>query len=170
VNRGGEKMDKVKFESAVKGAGGKIGFLVKGFYNHILTALADGEKIVAAGECIDTKGPGAIIVTDRHLYASKGTGMLSSAQVTIPLEKISSYSLSGGLTKNLNVTEGTMVHTFPQVTNPDGIVAAIKAGKDTPQASPADTATELRKFKSLLDDGIITQEDFNKKKAALLGL
>jgi hypothetical protein len=106
-------MDNAEFELAVKAAGGKIGFLVKGFYNHILTALADGEKIVAAGECIDTKGPGAIIITDRHLYASKGTGMLSSARATIPLEKISSYSLSGGITKNLNVTEGTVVHTFP---------------------------------------------------------
>ncbi|WP_165964880.1 SHOCT domain-containing protein [Periweissella cryptocerci] len=32
--------------------------------------------------------------------------------------------------------------------------------------SPAD---ELRKYKSLLDDGIITQDEFNKKKSELLG-
>ena len=29
---------------------------------------------------------------------------------------------------------------------------------------------EIRKYKSLLDDGIITQEEFNKKKQELLGL
>lgn len=33
-----------------------------------------------------------------------------------------------------------------------------------------DPATEIRKFKGLLDDGIITQEEFDAKKKALLGL
>ena len=32
------------------------------------------------------------------------------------------------------------------------------------------TADEIRKFKELLDDGIITQEEFNVKKKQLLGL
>jgi hypothetical protein len=33
-----------------------------------------------------------------------------------------------------------------------------------------DVADELRKLKSLLDDGVITQDDFDKKKAQLLGI
>lgn len=33
----------------------------------------------------------------------------------------------------------------------------------------SDAAMQLRKFKALLDDGIITQEEFNKKKTELLG-
>lgn len=32
------------------------------------------------------------------------------------------------------------------------------------------SADELLKFKSLLDQGVITQEEFNKKKKELLGL
>lgn len=35
---------------------------------------------------------------------------------------------------------------------------------------PVDTAEELRKFKSLLDEGIITEEEFNAKKKQLLGI
>ena len=33
-----------------------------------------------------------------------------------------------------------------------------------------DTADELKKFKELLDSGVITQEEFDAKKKQLLGL
>lgn len=38
------------------------------------------------------------------------------------------------------------------------------------QETSVDPYEEIRKFKALLDDGIITQEDFDKKKKELLGL
>ena len=38
------------------------------------------------------------------------------------------------------------------------------------QPTAGDTADELRKLKSLLDDGIITPEEFDAKKKQLLGL
>lgn len=49
----------------------------------------------------------------------------------------------------------------------DGRVTAIKRAKTAPTAalSPAD---ELKKFKELLDDGVITQEEFDAKKKQLL--
>lgn len=37
-------------------------------------------------------------------------------------------------------------------------------------SSPLNHADELRQFKQLLDDGIITQEEFDKKRAQILGL
>jgi hypothetical protein len=164
-------MDNNEFEAAIKAAGGKPGFLNKGFYNQIMTSLTAGERITAAGECIDGKGSGALIVTDRAFYAAKGTGMLSSSRTVIALDKISSVSRSSGFSNELIIAEGTINHTFPQVSNLDRIMAAIQSGKATPTVSPAqDPAAELRKYKALLDDGIITQEDFDKKKAALLGL
>lgn len=48
----------------------------------------------------------------------------------------------------------------------------IKSTKNTPivQAAPASAADELKKFKDLLDMGIITQEEFDAKKKQLLGL
>jgi hypothetical protein len=166
-------MDYQEFETAVKARGGKIGFMSKGAYMAVHALLGDGETVMAASECTSTKGPGAMVVTDRNFHASKFTGMLSAEKITIPLEKISSFSISG--INNLNITEGTLVHTYPSASNPRGIVGAIRAGKASPTPSPAaapavDAATELRKFKALLDDGIITQEDFDKKKTALLGI
>ena len=45
------------------------------------------------------------------------------------------------------------------------------AAGDAPQdTAPASAADELRKFKELLDEGIITQEEFDQKKKQLLGL
>ena len=51
-----------------------------------------------------------------------------------------------------------------------------KISTDTPKAPAKATSTpandptiELRKYKALLDDGIITQEEFNKKKKEILG-
>ena len=38
------------------------------------------------------------------------------------------------------------------------------------QKSPSDVSAELRSLKELLDSGIITQEDFDRKKRQLLGL
>lgn len=42
--------------------------------------------------------------------------------------------------------------------------------KNAEDSSPADPAAELRKFKSMLEEGLITQEDFDAKKKQLLGL
>ncbi|HCI0299424.1 TPA: SHOCT domain-containing protein, partial [Enterococcus faecium] len=36
--------------------------------------------------------------------------------------------------------------------------------------STISSASEIRKYKELLDDGIITEEEFNKKKQELLDL
>jgi hypothetical protein len=166
-------MDYKEFEQNVKAVGGKPGLLYKVSYFAISGLVSDGEQIKAAGECIDSKGTGVIIVTDKTFYASKATGMFSMDKVTIPLEKITSVSLSGGIIPSLSISEGTLAHTYPQVSNLDGIIAAIKAGQSQPSVASGplvDTAAELRKFKALLDDGIITQDDFDKKKAALLGI
>ena len=43
------------------------------------------------------------------------------------------------------------------------------ASSERRQAEP-DVASDLRKFKALLDDGIITEDEFPKKKQQLLGL
>lgn len=43
-------------------------------------------------------------------------------------------------------------------------------GKDIKPAQTESSADEIKKFKSLLDDGVITQEEFEAKKKQLLGL
>lgn len=41
--------------------------------------------------------------------------------------------------------------------------------KEAAKAAEKDPVTEIRRYKQLLDEGIITQEEFNKKKKELLG-
>ncbi|MCT3599263.1 DUF4428 domain-containing protein [Levilactobacillus brevis] len=45
-----------------------------------------------------------------------------------------------------------------------------KIGLNTQPSQSVSPADELRKFKSLLDDGIITQEEFDTKKKQILGI
>ena len=40
----------------------------------------------------------------------------------------------------------------------------------TIDTTTSNTVTDIREYKKLLDDGIITQEEFNTKKKQLLGL
>ena len=44
------------------------------------------------------------------------------------------------------------------------------AGGAAPTAAPADPAAQLAQYKAMLDDGLITQEDFDALKKKLLGL
>jgi hypothetical protein len=162
-----------EFEKAGKALGQKIGFGNKPTFTIIHKMIAEGETIKAAGSCIEGNGDGAIIVTERNFYSSRKTGLISSENTVIPLEKITSFSSSGFIPKLL-VSEGTLVHAYPAVKNIESILSAIKASKSAPPPETApvqqDAAAELRKLKSLLDDGVITQEDFDAKKKQLLNL
>jgi DNA-directed RNA polymerase subunit RPC12/RpoP len=50
------------------------------------------------------------------------------------------------------------------------IIADGNEAVEISAAAPADTATELQKFHELMKNGVITEDDFNAKKAQLLGL
>lgn len=53
------------------------------------------------------------------------------------------------------------------------IVSLTAGAASTPQVTPASadrTADDIRKFKALLDSGVITQDEFDAKKKQLLGL
>jgi hypothetical protein len=163
-----------EFEKVCKVLGQKIGFTNKFVFMEVHKMIEEGETIKAVGSCVGGNGDGAIIVTERNFYSSQKTGLISTENTVIPLEKITSFSSSGFIPKLL-VSEGTLVHTYPTVNNIDRILAAIKAGKSapSPEVTPVkqqDATDELRKFKSLLDDGVITQEDFDAKKKQLLNL
>ena len=47
---------------------------------------------------------------------------------------------------------------------------SVKTPKNGALIQPASAADELKKFKELLDMGVITQEEFDAKKKLLLGL
>lgn len=54
---------------------------------------------------------------------------------------------------------------FPQGTPPP-----LPTGVQPPPPGPVDSSDQLRQMKKLLDEGVITADDFERKKKALLGL
>ena len=50
------------------------------------------------------------------------------------------------------------------------IKKAEQRGAEQQEKSEKENIEKLKEYKKLLDDGIITQEDFDKKKQQLLGL
>ncbi|WP_171333324.1 DUF4429 domain-containing protein [Enterococcus cecorum] len=117
----------------------------------------------------------------------------AKGQKTIPLKNITSvqFKLPGGMTNgyiqfsmlgSLESKGGIQAAVRDEnsivFTKKDNeIMTALKdyvenivlntSDSSSPQLSAAD---EIAKFKKLLDDGILTQEEFDKKKAELLGL
>lgn len=69
----------------------------------------------------------------------------------------------------VNFTDVTANKLYPKL---QAFWEEFKLNKITPQNSTnsTDVATELRKYKQLLDDNIITQEEFEAKKKQLLKL
>jgi len=52
----------------------------------------------------------------------------------------------------------------------DNVLQSLKTPKSAAAIQQTSAADELRKFKELLDMGVITQEEFDAKKKQLLGL
>lgn len=68
-----------------------------------------------------------------------------------------------GIGSRENNDSYTTIHQSMQICIPVKIKATITVDED-------DIVEEIRNFKSLLDEGIITQEEFNRKKKQLLNL
>lgn len=113
----------------------------------------------------------------------------SKADLRLPIEKIDSIfvtetvfdKIRGG--KTLCIRSNTGVIKFICVQNADEFVAAAnkavgenKKVNGTAPVAPApvvqapSNADELKKYKDLLDSGVITQEEFDAKKKQILGL
>lgn len=169
-------MDYTKFEIRIKELGVKPSFLLKPVYVNLSNMISDNETINAVTSCMGKSGAGGIAVTSDNFYSVVFNKTFSADKVVIPLSKISGCAVSGLAAMKLTITEGTTKYEYNIVANSSVIVDAIKNKDSEPknQSKPetstsTDPAEELRKYKKLLDDGIITQEDFDQKKRMLLG-
>lgn len=115
-------------------------------------------------------------------------GRFSAKQLNLPIEKLDNVVITdtffdkirSGKTIVVSGASGRVI--FPMCHNADEFAAeALKMIKNYKQNYRADsgrsnaqpqggTADELKKYKDLLDNGIITQEEFDAKKKQLLGL
>lgn len=115
-----------------------------------------------------------MIVTDKRVYGTAKFGK----RVDLPLDSISAVGTSAF--KGIGVTTSSGAIKFRFIKNRDELHSEVskllieRQNKSTAtissNISSASNADELKKYKELLDGGIISQEEFNAKKKQLLGL
>lgn len=120
----------------------------------------------------------AFAITNLRIIAAQKK-MFSDTVVTIPINHINDVTMKGkftgdyitiGNTSGENLTISVYKGLGGDVANIlNKIMGATNSAKDESKQEN-NVADEIRKFKSLLDDGIITEEEFIKKKKQLLGL
>ncbi|MHC8516210.1 PH domain-containing protein [Sporosarcina sp. ITBMC105] len=118
---------------------------------------------------------GVFIATNRQVffYCKKTLGYETES---FPLSNISSIETGkGALGHKLNIiasgnkAEMSMINKGQYAEFVDYVHNNI--GKPSNSAvTQSDNTDELRKYKSLLDEGVITEEDFESKKKQLLGI
>lgn len=118
-----------------------------------------------------------IVVTDKRVYGNDAWGK----RVDLPLDSITAVGTS--LLSGIAVTTASGAIKFLMLKNRDDIHKEIskllinRQGKERPVAETIikqemlqSNADELKKYKDLLDEGIISQEEFDAKKKQLLDL
>ena len=154
----------------------------------IVDTLKDGEEVLfAAGTRSITnathvmcqKGAVVAITNQRLIYAGKSAAMFSKNIYvkSVSVEQTSDIlynEKSGGISIDFRnevvifwTDKRKIVEVFNKVT---AAIDYIKNAKNTPSVISVSTTDELKKYKELLDSGVITQEEFDAKKKQLLGL
>jgi len=115
-----------------------------------------------------------LTVTDKRVYGKAMFGR----RVDLPVDLISAVGTSFLMGVSVSTSSGSI--RFLGVQNKDEIHSEIskllmlrqEKKKDTANvaAAPQSSADELKKYKDLLESGVITQEEFDAKKKQLLGL
>jgi len=131
-------------------------------------------RSVANSQQIKTDGAFAI-TEDRILIGQKR--LMGHSSQAIALDTLSDVTLSTNmflgainfttLRESFTVTMNKKLarDIFPQIHS-----VAFKAKPTNSDAVPVSSADEVRKLKGLLDDGILSQDEFDAKKKELLGL
>lgn len=112
-----------------------------------------------------------ITVTDKRIYGKAAFGK----RVDLPMDSISAVGMTG-LFKGIVVSSSSGAIKFWYIDNADKIHKAIskllieRQGVRTEPKVAASNAEELKQYKELLDQGVISLEEFEAKKKQLLGL
>ena len=99
-------------------------------------------------------------------------------KIDLPLDSISAVTYNS-FSEAIVVTTPTGLISICQCVNRDEVYETItrllverqnKNTSEVPSNSTMGSADELKKYKDLLDSGVITREEFDTKKKQLLGL
>lgn len=122
----------------------------------------------------------SIVVTNYKVTGAYGF----KEQMNIPIDSISSVTTNSSFLSAIGFTCAGNAYRMSYIENRKEIIEVVNKliaeratnkGRYTPpiqaeQNVNSDIATELKKYKSLLDDGLITQEEYEAKKKQLLNL
>lgn len=118
-----------------------------------------------------------LTVTNRRVYGTAKWGK----RVDLPLDMISAVataklggiavSTSSGAIRFLGIGNNLAIHeTISKLLLERQEKASVASEQKPTVVASQSNAEELKKFKDLLDSGVITQEEFDAKKKQLLGL
>jgi hypothetical protein len=119
-----------------------------------------------------------LVVTDKRVYGKAAFG----TRIDLPINKVSSIGLGVKLFSSVAVATSSGKIKFYLLKNREDVYQTISNAIANIEAPITETknkqdssfvgsvADELKKYKELLDSGIITQEEFDAKKKQLLGL
>lgn len=111
----------------------------------------------------------SLTVTDKRVYGNNSSGK----RVDLPLDSISAVAKYKKSAISVTTASGAIKFTF--LKNADEVHATVSSlliqrqGQSKAPAASSD-ADELKKYKDLLDSGVISQAEFDAKKKQLLGL
>ena len=119
-----------------------------------------------------------LTVTNRRVYGTVAWGK----RVDLPIDSVSATATASKV-KGITVSTGSGKISFLAIKNANNIYQVINhllIERQRSQANatttvvattlPSDEVDQLKKYKGLLDDGVITQEEFDAKKKQLLDL
>ena len=113
-----------------------------------------------------------LVITDKRVYGKT----TFSKRVDLPLDSVSAVGTSSLWGIDVGTSSGR-IH-FKLIKNKDEIHSVLsrllmdrqQKSQNTVVPNTTSSADELKKYKELLDSGVITQEEFDAKKKQLLGL
>ena len=121
--------------------------------------VSDGEKTIYYSDCVG--------VQFKESGLQIGYLQLETAANTMN-QRASNFLNENSFTFDLTTTTNEQMREVRDYIQ--GQIREIKSGNRTAQTTTISVADELKKYKELLDMGIITQEEFEAKKKQLLGL
>lgn len=140
-----------------------------------------GENLVAV--CSAMKGMEQLYVSDIHVILHEINGLVTNTEKSIPLDSVSSINLKAkGVFASLEVIatgNSIFIDNVPVAIAKEvkEVIEHLKLEEKKQESYLEESKTasfepidELRKYKQLLDEGILTQEEFDAKKKQLLSI
>ena len=156
----------------------KSGSLILGTKKEVkeLTNIINDDEIITYATSGVYDGHTWLVVSTNKRIIFLDKGMLFGVnQIEIPLSKVNAVKYKKGLfVGEIEIRDGASMFRvksvlkktlIPFINAVNNSIEEMKKTQNSPKLSVAD---EIMKFKRLLDEGAITQEEFDKKKKELL--